>query len=201
MPRKVDHEQRRRHIVESLLRITGTQGLEAVSLREVAHEAGVSMGAVQHYFATKDEMLLYALQHWLSLSVHDRFAERVRARLTREPSGEPTAALRAIAAEYLPYDEACRSEVLVSMAFLSRAAVAPALAAALAPAFAGFAHTLSTVLQGAGVSIDAPAEAQRLAALLDGLRLPVLVGALSYQDALAVVDRHLALLPTGDLLA
>lgn len=197
MPRKVDHDQRRRHIVESLLRITGTQGLDAVSLREVAHEAGVSMGAVQHYFASKDEMLLYALQHWLSLSVHDRFAGRVRDRLAREPAGQPAGVLHAIAAEYLPHDEAGRADALVGIAFLSRAAVTPALAAALAPAFAGFVQTLSTVFQSAGWPIDPRAEAQRLAALLDGLRLPVLAGALSYQDALAVVDRHLAQLPTG----
>ncbi|MEU7825510.1 TetR/AcrR family transcriptional regulator [Catellatospora sp. NPDC049133] len=197
MPRKVDHDQRRRHIVESLLRITGAQGLEAVSLREVAHEAGVSMGAVQHYFATKDEMLLYALQHWLSLSVHDRFAGRVRDRLAGAPAGEPAAMLRAIAAEYLPHDAAGRADALVAVAFLSRAAVAPALAAALAPAFAGFVRTLGTVFESAGPAIDAPAEAQRLAALLDGLRLPVLAGALSHRDALAVVDRHLAQLTTA----
>lgn len=195
MPRKVDHDQRRRHIVESLLRITGAQGLDAVSLREVAHEAGVSMGAVQHYFASKDEMLLYALQHWLSLSVHDRFTERVRGRLAGEPAGDPARVLRAIAAEYLPHDTAGRADALIAIAFLSRAAVAPALAAALAPAFAGFVGTLSTVFRSGGWPVDAPAEAQRLAALLDGLRLPVLAGALSHQDALAVVDRHLAQFP------
>ena len=48
MPRKVDHDERRRHIVGALLRIAGTQGLDAVSMREVAQEAGVSLGAVQH---------------------------------------------------------------------------------------------------------------------------------------------------------
>src|SRR5919202_3193485 len=131
MPRKVDHDQRRRHIVEALLAIAGTRGLEAVSLREVAHEAGVSMGAVQHYFATKDEMLLFALQQWLGLGVHDRFTARIRTRLAREATDAPVAALRAIAAEYLPHDASSRSEALVALTFLSRAAAAPALAAAL----------------------------------------------------------------------
>ncbi|MFG2043826.1 TetR/AcrR family transcriptional regulator [Dactylosporangium sp. NPDC048998] len=197
MPRKVDHDQRRRHIVEALLRIAGTQGLDAVSLREVAHEAGVSMGAVQHYFATKDEMLLFALEHWLSLGVHERFTERVRRRLACEATGEPAAVLRAVAAEYLPHDEPSRSDVLVAIAFLSRAAVEPALAAALKPAFDGFVDTLCTLLRNVEGSTDAPAEARRLAALLDGLRLPVLIGALSHEDALAVVERHLSQLPTG----
>src|SRR6187397_1438338 len=106
MPRKVDHDERRRHIVEALLHIAGTAGLDAVSLREVAQRAGVSMGAVQHYFATKEEMLAYALRHWLSLSVHERFTGRVRARLGTET--KPEALLRALAAEYLPHDEASR---------------------------------------------------------------------------------------------
>ena len=196
MPRKVDHDQRRRQIVEALLRIAGTRGLDAVSLREVAHEAGVSMGAVQHYFATKDEMLLFALQHWLGLGVHERFTGRIRTRLAREATDAPVAALRAIAAEYLPHDAQSRSETLVALTFLSRAAAEPALAAALRPAFTGFVHALRGLLQNTGWPVDASAEAQRLGALLDGLRLPVLVGALSHEDALAVVDQHLAELTT-----
>ncbi|WP_203692987.1 TetR family transcriptional regulator C-terminal domain-containing protein [Catellatospora coxensis] len=114
-----------------------------------------------------------------------------------DPAGQRGPGRRADEREYLPHDAAGRADALVAVAFLSRAAVAPALAAALAPAFAGFVGMLSTVFQGAGWPIDAPAEAQRLAALLDGLRLPVLAGALTYRDALAVVDRHLAQLPTA----
>jgi AcrR family transcriptional regulator len=197
MPRKVDHVQRRRHIVEALLRIAGAQGLDAVSLREVAHEAGVSMGAVQHYFASKDEMLLFALEHWLSLGVHERFTRRVRDRLANEAASEPATVLRAVAAEYLPYDEPSRSDVLVALAFLSRAAVEPALAAALKPAFDGFVDTLCAALQNAEGPVDARAEARRFAVLLDGLRLPVLIGALSYEEALAVAERHLDQLPIG----
>ena len=191
MPRTVDHEQRRRHIVDALLRITGTRGLEAVSLREVAQEAGVSMGAVQHYFATKDEMLLFALDHWLTLGVHERFTARVRSRLVREAASEPAALLRLMAAEYLPYDEPSRSDVRVAMAFLSRAAVEPVLAAALTPAFHGFVTALDEILHGLIGPARAPIEARRLAALLDGLRPPVLIGALAHEDAMAVIDHHL----------
>ena len=198
MPRKVDHDQRRRNIVEALLRITSAQGLDAISLREVAHEAGVSMGAVQHYFATKDDMLLFALHQWLRLSVHDRFTARVESRIAAEATESPTAVLRAIAAEYLPHDEATRAEVRISVAFLSRAAVEPALAPYIAAAFAGFTRSMHDLFQNTGLSRDPAAEAQRLAALLDGLRLPVLVGALSYQDALAVVNRHLTLVGTDE---
>lgn len=193
MPRQVDHDQRRQHIVEALLRITSTQGLDAISLREVAHEAGMSMGAVQHYFASKDDMLLFALQQWLRLSVHNRFTARVQSRITADENKSPTAVLQAVAAEYLPHDEASRAEARISVAFLSRAAVVPALATHIAPAFTGFIRSLHDLFQNSGLPVDAEPEAQRLAALLDGLRLPVLIGALSYDEALVVIDRHLML--------
>ncbi|GGM68535.1 TetR/AcrR family transcriptional regulator [Dactylosporangium sucinum] len=189
MPRKVDHDERRRHIVEALLHIAGTDGLDAVSLREVAQQAGVSMGAVQHYFATKEEMLAYALRHWLSLSVHARFSGRVRVRLGAET--KPEAVLRALAAEYLPHDEASRFDARVAAAFLSRAAVDPALAQTLVPAIGGFVGTLKALLDSTGTRLDTATEARRLAALLDGLRTPVLLGALPHDQAMAVVEQHL----------
>jgi AcrR family transcriptional regulator len=49
VPRRVDHEQRRRQITDALLRIAGTRGLQAVTMREVAAEAGVSLRLVQYY--------------------------------------------------------------------------------------------------------------------------------------------------------
>lgn len=195
MPKRVDHDQRRRHIVEALVRIAGSQGLDAVSLREVAQEAGVSMGAVQHYFASKDEMVLYALRHWLSLEPTAGFASRARQRLLAPAAArsgpDPKAILRALAAEYLPHDEHSLADARVAVAFMSRAAVETALAQALRPAFASFVETLRLILVNAKTPLDAPAEAQRLAALLDGLRLPVLTGALPYEDALAAAHRHL----------
>jgi TetR/AcrR family transcriptional regulator, transcriptional repressor of bet genes len=188
MPRQVDHDERRRQIVEALLRIAGTHGLDAVSLREVAQEAGISMGAVQYYFATKDEMLAYALRHWLDLSVHKGFSARVGARLAGGTT-TPAAVLSALAAEYLPYDDASRFDARIGIAFLARAAVNADLAQDLRPAFTGFVATLRAVLADAGVG--RPSEAQRLAALLDGLRQPVLLGTLDRDEALTLVRRHL----------
>lgn len=61
MPKKVDHQERRTLIADALMRVAADQGLEAVSLRHVAAEAGVSAGMVQHYFRTKDEMMAFAM--------------------------------------------------------------------------------------------------------------------------------------------
>jgi AcrR family transcriptional regulator len=48
---------------EAVLRLIATRGLEAASLRNVAAEAGVSMGTVQHYFTSKQEMLDFAQRY------------------------------------------------------------------------------------------------------------------------------------------
>lgn len=61
MPKKVDRHERRTLIADALMRVAARQGLEAVSLRHVAAEAGVSPGMVQHYFRTKDEMMAFAM--------------------------------------------------------------------------------------------------------------------------------------------
>lgn len=60
MPRVVDHEQRRREIAYGVLVVVAQGGIAAVSLRSVAKAAGVSMGRVQHYFASKDELVQHA---------------------------------------------------------------------------------------------------------------------------------------------
>jgi TetR/AcrR family transcriptional regulator, transcriptional repressor of bet genes len=48
MPKQVDHEERRQEIAAAVVRLVTTRGIETASLRTVASEAGVSMGAVQH---------------------------------------------------------------------------------------------------------------------------------------------------------
>ncbi|MFD0477200.1 TetR/AcrR family transcriptional regulator [Nonomuraea thailandensis] len=63
MPKKVDHEERRRHVAEAVLRIAGRDGLGQAKLRDVAAEAGMSLGSVQHYFTSKDEMLRYVVKY------------------------------------------------------------------------------------------------------------------------------------------
>ena len=203
MPKRVDQAERRAHIVEALLAIVGQRGIDAVSLREVAQEAGVSMGAVQHYFATKDEMLAYALEHWLTLSVHQRFSQRIRDRAgVTGPHGtaapvdqadqlDPVPVLLALAAEFLPHDEESRADVRVALAFIERAAAQPELARAMRGAFTGFKETLQALLAASDPGLDASAEGLRLAALLEGLRYAVLLGALPHRSAMAAVTRHL----------
>lgn len=61
MPKQVDADARRAELAAATRRAILRQGLEGVTLREVAREAGWSIGVLTHYFATKDELLRYSL--------------------------------------------------------------------------------------------------------------------------------------------
>ena len=61
MPKQVDADQRRGELAAATRRVILRCGLEGATLREVAGEAGWSIGVLAHYFETKDELLRYSL--------------------------------------------------------------------------------------------------------------------------------------------
>src|SRR5262245_55375731 len=65
-----DHDreapERERPLMEATLRVIGRKGLDGVTHRAVAAEAGVSLGAVTHHFSTRDSLVEAALRYALS---------------------------------------------------------------------------------------------------------------------------------------
>lgn len=198
MPRRVDHHERRKLIADALLRVAAERGLEAVSLRHVATEAGVSSGMVQHYFRTKDEMMAFALEV---------VRENVQARLTAaggelDASSSPGALIRALLVQLLPLDEPRRAEGRVVLAFLAYAAVNPAVATVLREDTAQLHEFVTDGLRAAQQAGEAPANmdsartATALLALMEGLGVQVVGGHYSADTALAAFDAHLGMLFT-----
>ncbi|MFT3874873.1 MAG: TetR family transcriptional regulator C-terminal domain-containing protein [Propioniciclava sp.] len=62
MPKQVDHHERRTSIAHALWRVVDQQGWAKATMREVAREAGVSLGQLQHYFSSRAEMLAFAME-------------------------------------------------------------------------------------------------------------------------------------------
>lgn len=182
MPKQVDHDERRREIGDAVCRVMATRGLDAVSLRHVAAEAGVSMGRVQHYFATKDEMLLFAFR---------QISDRVAQRLGAVHSDDPRTYLRALLLELLPLTPAARAEAPVLAAFLAQAVVEPRLAEPLregGPQMAAFVAGLIAQVRPDG---DAERDAMALLAFVDGLMLQMLIGQVEADVAVELVDHQL----------
>ena len=64
MPKQVDHRERRESIAHALWAVVDQQGWAQATMREVAREAGVSLGQLQHYFSSRAEMLRLSHAGW-----------------------------------------------------------------------------------------------------------------------------------------
>lgn len=185
VPKKVDHRQRREEIAAAVCRLAGRQGLDGVSLRQVASEAGVSMGRVQHYFTTKDDMLRFAFAT-ISERVEQRMAAAV-ASLGAAPA--PRALVRTLLVEMLPLNEQAEAEAPVLAAFLARAVVEPALAGSQR---ADAERMREFVTAQIGAADGNPAlEATTLLAIVDGLMTQLLLGHIDPATALSTLDYQL----------
>ena len=194
MPRKVDHGERRELLADALMRLAAARGLEGVSLRHVAAEAGVSTGMVQHYFRTKDEMMTFALG-----MVMNRIRERLQAEVA---PASPRELVRGLLLQVLPLDETRQLENHVVLAFLAYAAVKPSIASGLREVVAEMRTYLADQLRAAGPAggVDPERAAAGLLALVDGLGLQLLSRQYAEEDAVAALDAQLALLfgkPSG----
>ncbi|MFD8082741.1 TetR/AcrR family transcriptional regulator [Kitasatospora sp. NPDC059722] len=207
MPKLVDHEERRAHIVDALLRSAAAGGLHAVTMRSVAVEAGVSVRLVQYYFDTKEQLLLAAM-HRLAARMGERVSERVAARVAAgtgtgaagsgSAAPAPRDVVEAVLLEAVPTDEESRTFHLVYTEYAVLSVTDPALggqAFLAAPnEMEAFLAAQLTAAQRAGqaaAGLDARREAVVLLAVSAGLGLSVLLGQRTAEDATAVLGYHL----------
>ncbi|MCF7550902.1 TetR family transcriptional regulator [Pseudonocardia sp. WMMC193] len=115
MSRSVDHEARRADLAAAVWALVACGGVESVSLRSVAAEAGVSMGRVQYYFATKEDLLLHGLEQ-AHLCMEARIEKRVAA-----TGGDAREILATILDELLGEHPRTRDAIRVHAAFAARA--------------------------------------------------------------------------------
>ena len=69
-------QQRRQLLIETTVEIIGRDGIDAVNHRRVADLAGVPLGSTTYYFASREDMLVQALEHFGRgeiKALHERF--------------------------------------------------------------------------------------------------------------------------------
>ncbi|UIO41831.1 TetR family transcriptional regulator C-terminal domain-containing protein [Brevibacillus brevis] len=111
MPKIIDHEKRREQIAEATWRVIVEQGIEGATVRGIAKEAGLSLGALRHYFATQDELLMYAMQ-----LVKERATARI-AEIAANEEWAPKERVTKIFLELLPTNQEKMVEMEVWFAF------------------------------------------------------------------------------------
>ena len=177
------------HLLDAVVDLLATGGYEGISIRRVAAAAGVSIGAVQHHFPTKDALLSAAMDR-VGRSFRDRLAARVPA------DAPPATALREVAHALLGAGPDQRADVVVWLATVARAAVDGRAAASHQEEWQQVEDVLAHLLGAARP--DLPVAAVRdgatvLLAMLDGLAVATAVepGRVGAQRALALADAHL----------
>lgn len=172
--------------------IAATRGLEALTMRDVAAEAGVSMGMVQHHFGTKERMLVHACRRMTEMA-EEGVHELAGAAATPD---SPEAVVRGVALQSLPGGDGLVG-ARVWQAFVARAVVDPAMAALIRESWAGGRDLVAAQLRAAGeggrlaADVDPDRAADELLLLLDGLVVHLLVGHRTREDAVALADAHI----------
>ncbi|MDF0531291.1 TetR/AcrR family transcriptional regulator [Tsukamurella sp. 8F] len=165
MPKIVDPEARRAHIVDAVFRVVSVGGIEAATLKNVAADAGLAIGSVRHYFDSHEAILQAAAE---------AMAGRVGSRLLAEREAfvaDPTVnRLADLLSELLPLDAERTAEVRVWLAFSAAAAARPTLARCATEMAEQTATIVRIALERAGLPSDA-ATVRGTVALVDGLSL------------------------------
>ncbi|CAM3909254.1 TetR/AcrR family transcriptional regulator [Kibdelosporangium persicum] len=96
MPKIIDHDQRRREIVEVAKKLIIEGGFEAATMRSIVTAAGFANGALKHYFDSKDAIIAATFQSVLH--------ETEQHMSSLDPSLSPIEALRGFVEAAMPLD-------------------------------------------------------------------------------------------------
>lgn len=170
------HDERRGAILEAVFAIVDTEGTGQVSIRRVAEQADVSVGRVQHYFPSKEDLLTAAFT-----AINDLGTARVHARIGS--TSDPAAALEAVLTEIIPATGDDRRLFRVMQAFEAYALTEPDLSARLRQGYDELISLLAILLG---------ADPRELLALTLGLAGLTVTGNLTAAEARQIVHTRLS---------
>ncbi|MBO1414926.1 TetR/AcrR family transcriptional regulator [Streptomyces sp. FH025] len=192
MPKQVDHRERRETIARALWRVVEQRGTTHLTLREVAREAGISLGQLQHYFASRAELLGFAT---------DLAGEQSALRVGRALAGlgerpHPRAVLRAMLVELLPLHPDSRTTSRMSAAYVLEALhdeeVRARARGALSQGRAVVEQVVRQAISDGLIAADRdPVVETDLLLALTGFTTLLELGVVEPAAALTAVDRHL----------
>lgn len=167
MPKIVDHDKQRVLVAEAAWRIIRRDGMEQASVRNIAEEAGVSVGSMRHYFSTQSELLRYAMN-----LVSERVSHRVQK---MSFTGSPMDNMKCLLLEFLPNTEEKLAEMEVWYAFTARSKTDPTLKELANTVYDELRQAVGSVITYlikhdlSRPDLDKELEIERLYALVDGL--------------------------------
>lgn len=169
MPKIVDHDERRRVIVEALWRVVARDGAHEVSVRHVAAEAGMPKSSIGHYVGTMPQLM--------GLAVDQLVQENTEYLLSLDLLDMDPDKATEVLYSLVPVSERRRHMSGVWLLLASQAGADAEFAEVLHRLNASVADGLGDLLRGmreqgmVDSRRDIDAEVRRLHALIDGLAL------------------------------
>ena len=169
MPKIVDHDERRRVIVEALWRVVARDGAHEVSVRHVAAEAGMPKSSIGHYVGTMPQLM--------GLAVDQLVQENTEYLLSLDLLSLDADKAAEVLYTLVPVSERRRHMSGVWLLLASQAGADPEFAEVLHRLNASVAEGLRDLLRGmreqgmVDSRRDIDGEVRRLHALIDGLAL------------------------------
>ena len=192
MPKQVDHRERRETIAHALWTIVDQQGWARATMREVAREAGVSLGQLQHYFSSRAEMLTFAIEF-----AADQTSQRVTQGMDAlDQPPHPRDVLRITLVELLPLRPDARATSRMNAAYVLEAMHDPVLHEQVAVGLRGGRAMVERLIRQAmdhgQISPDRdPTIETDLILALTGFAPLLELNVIEPQAALAAIDQHL----------
>jgi DNA-binding transcriptional regulator YbjK len=151
VPKIVDHDSQRIRFAEAAMRLVAREGFEAMTMRAVAAEAGLSYGSLFHYFESRDDLLMFAIRHSTTQQGRrvNEFAVKYRG----------LRALEQLMCDDALVDSDSRDDWLVWLAFLYKAALQESFAEMHAELIEGWTARIRRMLEEAAEDGEIPEQA------------------------------------------
>lgn len=189
MTKIVDHDQRRLIIAEAALRVIRQVGMKGATVRNIARESGLSLGALRHYFSTQDELLDFSMR---------LVKERATARINDLVSLDMPLVQKVlwILLELLPTDDDKLAEMEVWFAFTAHYRNSGTAFDVQHDGILDLVGRLLRSLKESGVlrpELDCAMETERLYAFIDGIALHAFLDTkrVDYERIVDLVTYHM----------
>ncbi|MCV6545894.1 MAG: transcriptional regulator BetI [Cohaesibacter sp.] len=188
MPKMGQAAARKRAFVEAAIASIHKKGIVALTMADVAREAGVSAGLIHHYLGSKDQLLHATMRHLL----HE-LQQILKHRLSRAKN--PHKRLEAIIESNFTSEQMRPEVVSAWLAFYVQAQRSDSLSHLLHI----YSRRLQSNLTAGFAAHDMPLARARIAAestaaLIDGfwLKAVLVEGVMNHKHAVKVLKRHVA---------
>lgn len=185
------NEFRRRRLVEATIALLAEKGVAGATVRAITAAADTSHGLIGHYYATKDDLLVAALQH-LFTTVGEEIARQI-ARAEDDPLVRLKAMPRAMFSPQV-FSETTRSAFLALWHEIRFNATVREANRQLYVGYRDRSRVLfERVAAERRIEIDAESAATGLIAMVDGLWLELSIGAgtITRQKAVALCQDYI----------